>query len=126
MKDSYLRQLDEDIVGDSTAIFCHWCGKSQTYAGGDALITLLHQGYHIEGQVLRQVVHFQGNRHSEVFHFRLEQDNVKPINISVLHNPFVMRLILRLKLKVYKLEEVQKTTPIVEKENNRIIATAIR
>ncbi len=108
MKNNYFKLLDGDISARTPKFIVIGCAQSQSYVGADALLTLFYQDHQVEGSVLCQTIHFRGNRRSNMYHFRLKHAQKKPVDIVILHNPFVIRLIRRLDLKIYKTRKTQE------------------
>ncbi|MGJ3237074.1 MAG: hypothetical protein ACFE0Q_00055 [Anaerolineae bacterium] len=106
MKPYYLRLLDDGRANNVPDVYRHWCDRSETFAGADALLTKLQQGYAIETIVICHTVRVSESRLSEIYHFRLTEHNESHVDIHldmpVLRNPFVMRLIQRLDLQVHR------------------------
>jgi hypothetical protein len=70
----------------------HWCRRSQRYAGVDALLGLLDNGWKIWGDISFDEHWFGESRHITVYHFILtKQDN--RVTMHVVHNPVLERLL---------------------------------
>ncbi|PJF20865.1 MAG: hypothetical protein CUN56_14020 [Phototrophicales bacterium] len=70
----------------------HWHPQSEPYAGGDALVTLLEQGWKINRDVYVEDRFFGGLRSVSVYHLELERDGQK-IKMPVIRNPYINRVI---------------------------------
>jgi len=84
----------------------HWDSQSESYAGGDNLMTALHQGWDIEHCV--EVKHwYAGMRFVKLYQFELARDG-KSMTMPVIDNPYVVRFI-----------EEEGITLIVNKDSTR-------
>ena len=79
----------------------HWSEKSEPYAGGDALVTLLSRGWKLKKEVNVEERYFAGLRSVSVYHLNLER-NGETMHLPVLRNPYVNRI---LRMGEYKLTE---------------------
>ncbi len=70
----------------------HWHSGSAPYAGGDALVTLLSQGWEMQQNVYVEKREFQGMRSVALYHVVLERDGQK-IKMPVVRNPYINRLL---------------------------------
>lgn len=70
----------------------HWSKHSEEYAGGDALVTMLSNGWELQPEVRIEDQFFAGMRSVSVYHLTLER-NGDVINMPVLRNPYVNRII---------------------------------
>jgi hypothetical protein len=77
----------------------HWCPKSQRYAGGDALLTHLNDGWKIQGDIHFEEYWHGGSRRILIYYFVLTQ-NDQWITMRVQGNPFIDRLLAELRLPV--------------------------
>lgn len=77
----------------------HWDAASQSYGGGDALLTFLSQGWEMETHVEMEYKWFGGNRRVRVYHCTLRRDG-QYVVIPVVHNPYVNRLLRQPHFKV--------------------------
>jgi hypothetical protein len=66
----------------------YWSPRSQQYAGGDALITALANGWEMKDQVVCEEYWFAGMRQTRIYHVELHRDGERMI-MPVLHNPYV-------------------------------------
>jgi hypothetical protein len=73
-------------------VTCHWSAASQKYAGGDALITFLHDGWEMSETVFCEEYWHAGGRLVVIYYFELEREG-ETLAIPVLGNPFVHRMV---------------------------------
>lgn len=73
-------------------IYRHWCPHSEKFAGGDALLTALEEGWQIIGIIFRQDFWYAGVRRVPVYHFELYRPD-EVIRMAVIQNPYVTRLV---------------------------------
>ena len=83
----------------STDMSRHWCPQSQRYAGGDALLTYLHNGWQMKDDVYYEEYWQGGARRVVIYYFALV-NNGHWVTMGVIHNPFVERLMHEMALKV--------------------------
>lgn len=69
----------------------HWSPISQRYAGGDALVTFLSDGWAMSEQVYREE-HWNSGRVVNVYYFELHRDG-ESVMMAVISNPYVDRLV---------------------------------
>lgn len=74
----------------------HWCPRSQRYAGGDALLTHLNNGWKIEGEIEVEEYWHGGSRRILIYCFVLTQNDQR-LTMRVPGNPFVDRLLLEVR-----------------------------
>ena len=74
-------------------IYRHWHAASERYTGGDALNTILDEGWSINDIVSFQEVHHTGARGTVIYHFDLTR-NDETVTMPVIGNPYVDRLVL--------------------------------
>jgi hypothetical protein len=70
----------------------HWSASSEPYAGGDALLTKLNQGWATAETVRSQLHWLTSARSVVVYHFELHRGDEK-LTMPVIANPFVDRFI---------------------------------
>lgn len=70
----------------------HWHPGSESYAGGDALVTMLSRGWNLERDVYVERREFAGMRSVSVYHLTLEKDGQR-IHMPVVRNPYINRLL---------------------------------
>jgi hypothetical protein len=69
----------------------HWDAKSESFAGGDNLMTALSSNWEIER--CRRVRHaYDGARYVKLYEFYLVRDDEK-LTMPVLENPYIVRFI---------------------------------
>lgn len=86
----------------------HWDPASQSYAGGDALITLLSQGWVMGNHIIMEYKWFGGNRRVRVYQCTLTRDQTS-VTIPIVHNPYVNRLLRQSNFKIELRETGQLT-----------------
>ncbi|MBZ0299551.1 MAG: hypothetical protein K8J31_07430 [Anaerolineae bacterium] len=77
----------------------HWCPQSQRFAGGDALLTYLNDGWEIQDNIYYEEYWHGGARRVLIFYFVLARKN-ECVTMRVLGNPMVDRLLNQLRLRV--------------------------
>jgi hypothetical protein len=70
----------------------HWHAASEEYAGGDALVTLISNGWTMKRDVYVEKREFAGLRSISVYHVELEKDG-KTIKMPVVRNPYINRVL---------------------------------
>ncbi len=70
----------------------HWATESESYAGGDSLITALQRGWEISNQVVQEQYWHAGVRCTSIYHFQLRRDG-EMMTMPVLENPYITRLL---------------------------------
>ena len=81
--------------------FRHWSPQSQNYASADILVQYLANGWTVESPAVVESHSATGARRSEVYHFHLIR-NEQDIEMPVLANPVVSRLIEQYELTVLR------------------------
>ena len=89
----------------------HWSSHSQHYAGGDALLTFLSDGWTIQGDIDCEEFWHGGARRVTIFYFVLARDN-QSLTMRVHGNPFVDRLLRELHLHV--MPATSARTPVLQ------------
>jgi hypothetical protein len=81
----------------------HWHAGSGKYAGGDHLMTALHEGWTLDAcyQVDRT---YAGMRFVSVYEFRLRRDD-ETMTMPVINNPYIERFIQSEEIKVQSPDE---------------------
>ena len=91
------RNKNEDLTIDFHADYMqvtqHWCEKSEDYAGADALMTALSDGWEAQPLVEYEDRQFGETRTVRLYHIHLTRDGDEDIVMPVLHNPYINRLI---------------------------------
>ncbi len=77
----------------------HWSPQSERYAGGDALLTAIYDGWHIGDTIQRETKWFAGMRFVNVYHFELKREEEIRV-MPVIDNPFVDRFIQQSTVKL--------------------------
>lgn len=80
-------------------VITHWCPQSQRFAGGDALLTYLDEGWEIGTKVFYEEFGQTGGRQIVVYYFELHRDN-QTIRMPVITNPYVLRLVQNMSLDI--------------------------
>ena len=70
----------------------HWCSRSQPYAGVDALLGRLDNGWKIRGDIGFDEHWFGESRRILVYHFELTRQDSR-VTMHVAHNPVLERLL---------------------------------
>jgi hypothetical protein len=91
--------LDNNTVTEEISFYRHWHAQSQTYAGGDSLVTALHLGWIIGSIVLLEDHMHGGKRCAPIYYFELTREEASLV-MPVIANPFVERLIVASALRV--------------------------
>ncbi|MBZ0303703.1 MAG: hypothetical protein K8J31_28440 [Anaerolineae bacterium] len=82
----------------------HWSPISQKYAGGDAVITLFSEGWRLKESVFYEEFWLSGSRLVVVYHLEMARDE-DTLNVPVLSNPYVDRMMTSLPLQVRPIRE---------------------
>ena len=77
----------------------HWSPKSEKFAGGDALASMMNAGWQIKSLLSQEQRRLSGTRQITIYHLELERDG-RIMNMSALCNPYVNRLLASAKLRV--------------------------
>lgn len=80
-------------------ITTYWHPNSEAFAGGDALLTALNNGWQVMGEVRCETHWYAGMRSIRIYHFVLERDG-EQMKMPVVNNPYVNRLIDRAEFEV--------------------------
>lgn len=70
----------------------HWSPRSEKYAGGDALLTMLTRGWKMRRRVQVEEKWYAGMRSVTVYHLQLDREG-ETMKMPVVHNPYVNRLL---------------------------------
>lgn len=84
----------------------NWSAGCQQYAGGDALLTKMRQGWEVAKTVFSEDHWHSGSRLVVVYHFDLKKGDEK-LTMRVVSNPFVQRFIHQEGLTAMPLEAVE-------------------
>ncbi len=71
----------------------HWGSNSETYTGGDSLMTFLNRGWKTTRSVRRETVWFAGARFIWMYYFELQDEDGQKMTMPVMGNPFVDRFV---------------------------------
>lgn len=77
---------------DLPPFYKHWCPDSETYCGGDGLLTLLDQGWELDLTIYVQTRWLNAKRCHRLYHCCLRQGD-RLMYVIVTGNPFVTRLL---------------------------------
>jgi len=77
----------------------HWCPQSEKFAGGDALLTALEDGWQIIGVIFRQDFWHAGVRRAPVYQFNLSRGD-EVMKMAFVQNPYVMRFVSECSVQV--------------------------
>ena len=81
----------------------HWHAESEKYAGGDALLTALYDGWMVHEVVFREEFWHAGTRCTTVFLFELELDGAR-MSMPMVTNPYIERFIAQMNMQVLPIE----------------------
>lgn len=84
----------------------HWSPISEKYAGGDALITLFNAGWHLSETVFFEEFWHAGSRPVTIYHLVMVRGD-ESMNVPVISNPYVDRMMDVLPVQVRPLKERQ-------------------
>lgn len=82
----------------------HWHSASEKYAGGDALMTFLNDGWSLKETVFLEEYWHAGVRLVTIYHCELDQDG-ETVVMPVLANPYVSRILHILPVQIRALSE---------------------
>jgi hypothetical protein len=82
----------------------HWSPVSERFAGGDALLTKLRDGWDIDGAIYAEEFWHAGTRPVMVYHFQLSKGK-ETMQVPVVSTPYVRRLLFLWQLEVRPYEE---------------------
>jgi hypothetical protein len=68
----------------------HWSPESERYAGGDCLMTALHNGWEMSPTVRVEQKWYAGMRHVTIYHVELRREG-KTMVMPIINNPYVTR-----------------------------------
>ena len=84
----------------------HWHPHSETFSGGDSLLTALHNGWQLQG-IFHQHYNLSGRLQS-IYHMMLQQGSETAI-MHVISNPFVERFIATVDCPTYLIRDTKQT-----------------
>jgi len=82
----------------------HWCEKSEEYAGADALITALTDGWKMDNRIEYKTIYFAGSRPQYVYYIKLQRDD-EHLTMPVLYSPYLNRMINSERYELIKLTD---------------------
>jgi len=82
----------------------HWCEHSEKFAGADALITAINDGWAINGNVEYETIYFADSRPQYVYYINLKRDD-ETLTMPVLHSPYLNRMISRKKFDLVERDQ---------------------
>ncbi len=85
----------------------HWSPTSQAYAPADVLQRYLRTGWKLETLAAVETFYYAGYRRVDIYYFTLKR-NEETIEMPVLRNPVVTRLIEEQKLTVMRINSTQE------------------
>ncbi len=94
----------------------HWHAESEKYAGGDALMTRLNDGWMLKETVFLEEYWHAGVRLVTIYHCELELDGESE-KMPVLANPYVGRMLNSLSLQIRPLSEKNTVETNADKAN---------
>ena len=87
--------MDESSIDlESTDVKRHWNSKSEQYAGGDALASMMNTGWRLKAVLSRERRRLSGTRQIIVYHIELDREGQRR-QIRVICNPYITRLLAR-------------------------------
>jgi len=89
---------------DYQQIYRHWDPRSERFAGADALLTAVDEGWEPERTLFYETYWFAGSRCVTVYHIELRREG-EVMDMPVISNPYLRRLIAKHKPTVLPLEE---------------------
>lgn len=82
----------------------HWHAGSESYTGGDSLLTALRNGWQLLTLAYEQQVDLRGGRCVTVIHFQLVNGSKRMV-MPVVENPFIARLLRERRIMVNAIRE---------------------
>ena len=104
-----------DFHVDYSEMHRHWDARSERYAGADALITAISNGWKLLEPIFEQEFWHSGMRRIAVYHATLERDDQRVI-MPILVNPFISRGLRYRKLDVRPFKEYRADVDLHEVE----------
>ena len=95
----------------------HWSPKSETYAGGDCVLTAIDRGWQFHDVVGFELYWLGGGRYNSVYHFRIRKGDVE-FNMPVISTPFVERLISHGNFQLVDQKELEQAIEAVNDSAN--------
>lgn len=82
----------------------HWCPHCEPFMGGETLLIALEERWYPKGVIFRQTFWLMHGRQMNVYHVTLQRDN-RLIQLKVIENPFVIRLLKQSGQQIVQLNE---------------------
>jgi len=102
MADHYVKVQSELDLIDDGGEYRHWAPESQTYAPADVLQQYLRNGWQLDSLAAVETFYMAGYRRSDIYYFTLRRED-EFIEMPVLANPVVFRIIQEHKLNVLRI-----------------------
>ncbi|MDQ7024932.1 MAG: hypothetical protein Q9P01_15205 [Anaerolineae bacterium] len=99
----------------------HWHAGSESYTGGDSLLTAIRNGWQLLNLAYEQSVQLRGGRTVNVICFQFIQESER-MTMPVVVNPFVEQLLVERKMM---LRPMREATPLPEKDHNNLPTIAV-
>lgn len=99
---------DSDMFDPEETDKHYWSPQSQEYASGDALLAALDDGWQVHGVIFRQEIWLTAGRRTYVYHISLNRGG-ETLKMKMVDNPFITRLIYRLKVQIVRVNERKST-----------------
>jgi hypothetical protein len=77
----------------------YWSPSTEPYAGCDNLVTALHDGWEMDGEVLREEKSYAGMRQINIYHVKLQRAG-EAMTMPVLANPYIERVLANHSVRV--------------------------
>jgi hypothetical protein len=91
----------------------HWCPQCEKFAGGETLQIALEDRWLPKGVIFRQTFWLMRRRQTNVYHVTLQRGN-RLLELKIIDNPFVSRLIGQLGRQIVQLNEQHITAQQAE------------
>jgi hypothetical protein len=102
MADHYIKVQSESDLIEDRGEYRHWAPDSQAYAPADVLQQYLRSGWELDTLAAVETFYMAGYRRSDIYYFTLKR-NTEYIEMPVLANPVVFRIIQEHKLNVLRI-----------------------
>src|SRR5215813_1975581 len=106
--ESMMNRYNGEPDENAGQIYRHWHAESETYTGGDALVTALDEGWVVDGVIFRQEFWLAGVRRVCVFHIDLRRGE-ESAKMLVMQNPYVTRMVHDLGAQVVLINQRKQT-----------------
>jgi hypothetical protein len=87
-----------------TATDRHWHAGSESYTGGDSLLTAMRNGWNLLNLAYEHKMELRGGRSVCVYYFQLIRSSER-IVMPVVENPFIERLLIERKMMLRTLRD---------------------